>query len=99
MLKEQVIIIGGGPAGVACAVQLKRYGIDPLLLEKNSIGGLVRNAWRLDNYPGFPDGISGEEMVEKLEAHLNRFEIRTLKSEIRTVKYSTDGFVVDYEGK
>ena len=92
MLKEQVIIIGGGPAGVACAVQLKRYGIDPLLLEKNSIGGLVRNAWRLDNYPGFPDGISGEKMVEKLKAHLKRFEIRYQISEIRNLKYALGMF-------
>jgi thioredoxin reductase len=73
---EQVIIIGGGPAGIACAVQLKRYGFDPLLIEKESIGGLVKNAWRIDNYPGFPDGISGVDLVMKLQQHLQRFKIR-----------------------
>ena len=84
MPKEQVIIIGGGPAGVACALQLKRYGLDPLIIEKEAIGGLIKNAWRIDNYPGFPDGISGMEMVGRLQAHLKRFDIRNSISEIRS---------------
>ena len=82
MHKENVIIIGGGPAGIACAVQLKRYGIDPLLFEKDDIGGLVKNAWRLDNFPGYPEGISGEELAKKLKVHLERFDIRYLISDI-----------------
>ena len=44
MKSEQIIIIGGGPAGCACAIQLKRYGFDPLIIEKDSIGGLAKNA-------------------------------------------------------
>jgi len=92
MHHEKVIIIGGGPSGIACAVQLKRYGIDPLILEKNEIGGLVKNAWRLDNYPGFPHGISGTDFVLKLQKHLARFEIRNLKNEIRNLNYSGSRF-------
>jgi thioredoxin reductase len=94
MPKEQVIIIGGGPAGVACAIQLKRNGIDPLLLEKESIGGLLKNAWRIDNYPGFPDGIGGLEMAAKLLGHLNRFEIRYQKSAIQTTIYDEGIFLL-----
>ena len=99
MLKEQVIIIGGGPAGIACAVQLKRYGIDPLIIEKDEIGGLLKNAWRLDNFPGYPDGISGPVLVEKLKEHLGRFEIRSLKSEVRNVKYADGQFYLENEAK
>ncbi|MDO8786439.1 MAG: NAD(P)-binding domain-containing protein [Syntrophales bacterium] len=44
MQTEDVIIIGAGPAGIATAIQLKRFGIVPLLLEKNTTGGLLRNA-------------------------------------------------------
>ncbi len=95
MPKEQVIIIGGGPAGVACAVQLRRYGLDPLIIEKNTIGGLIKNAWRIDNYPGFPDGISGEEMVGKLQSHLKRFDIRYSISEIRNAKYINGIFILE----
>ncbi len=95
MRNEQIIIIGGGPAGIACAVQLKRYGYDPLIIEKNTIGGLVKNAWRLDNYPGYPEGISGVDMVFKLQEHLARFEIRTLKNEIRNLKNSGKKFYLE----
>ncbi len=58
MKSEQIIIIGGGPAGCACAIQLKRYGFDPLIIEKDSIGGLIKNAWRMDNYIGLPFDLS-----------------------------------------
>ncbi len=94
-LNEQVIIIGGGPAGAACAIQLKRLGIDALLLEKNSIGGLIKNAWRLDNYPGYPEGIGGGELAEKIQKHVTRFEIRNQSTEIRDLKYSDIGFVLE----
>jgi len=95
MPKEQVIIIGGGPAGVACALQLKRYGLDPLIIEKEAIGGLLKNAWRIDNYPGFPDGISGKEMVGKLQAHLTRFDIRYSISDIRNTKFINGIFILE----
>jgi thioredoxin reductase len=89
---EQVIIIGGGPAGIACAVQLKRYGINPLLIEKDTIGGLVRNAWRIDNYPGFPDGINGADLLKKLQRHLQRFEVRYQISEVIIQNFDQDVF-------
>lgn len=92
MRDEQIIIIGGGPAGIACAVQLKRYGYDPLIIEKDAIGGLLRNAWRIDNYPGYPEGIRGADLVIKLRQHLERFEIRNLKNEIRNLNYSSNRF-------
>ena len=60
---EAVTIIGGGPAGMATAIQLKRHGIDGLLLERDELGGLLWNAKRVENYPGFPGGISGPELV------------------------------------
>ena len=94
-LHEQVIIIGGGPSGAACAIQLKRYGYNPLLLEKDSIGGLVKNAWRIDNYPGYPEGINGVELAGKIKTHLKRFEVRTLNFELRTLKYVDDYFVLE----
>ncbi|MEE9553369.1 MAG: NAD(P)/FAD-dependent oxidoreductase [candidate division Zixibacteria bacterium] len=67
---EDVIIIGAGPAGIAAAIQLRRYGIKPLIFEKDRIGGLLKNADMVENYPGFPDGISGRELITALEKHL-----------------------------
>ena len=63
MKVEPVMIIGAGPAGLATAIQLKRYGIHPLLFEGEEVGGLLRNANLVENYPGFPKGVSGSKLV------------------------------------
>jgi len=59
-----VAIIGAGPCGIAAAIQLKRYGLDPVVFEAERIGGLLNNAHLVENYPGFPDGINGVELVK-----------------------------------
>ena len=55
--KQQVIIIGGGPGGITASIQLKRYGLESLLLERRELGGLLWNANLVENYPGFPNGV------------------------------------------
>ncbi len=77
----RVAIIGGGPAGVACAVLLKRYGINATIYEKNEIGGLIRNAWRVENFPpvGF---VSGKEFVNRLKWYVDEYGIDVVKDEI-----------------
>ncbi|HOJ44169.1 MAG TPA: FAD-dependent oxidoreductase, partial [Syntrophorhabdaceae bacterium] len=66
---HEAIIIGGGPAGLTAGLYLKRAGIDTLLLEKAILGGAVINTWQIENYPGFPEGISGRDLIEKFSAH------------------------------
>ena len=65
MVKEfyPVVIIGAGPAGLAAAMQLSRQGHQPLVLERAQVGGLLWNANLVENYPGFPRGIPGPELV------------------------------------
>ena len=70
MDSADVIIIGAGPAGIAAAIQIKRYGIEPVLIEQHEIGGLLRNANNIENYPGFIGGITGIELVKRLKEHL-----------------------------
>ncbi|MFW6131136.1 MAG: NAD(P)/FAD-dependent oxidoreductase [Candidatus Aminicenantaceae bacterium] len=72
---EDAAIIGAGPSGIAAAIQLKRYDIEPIIFEKNEIGGLLRNAHFVENYPGFPKGISGLSLVRRLKKHLDALEI------------------------
>jgi len=67
---EDVTIIGAGPAGMAAAIQLRRWGLEPLLLERDHAGGLLVNAGLVENYPGFPRGIPGRELVELFTAQL-----------------------------
>ncbi|MCF6278060.1 MAG: NAD(P)/FAD-dependent oxidoreductase [Anaerolineales bacterium] len=74
MQKTSVIIIGAGPAGLTTALQLKRVGIPALLFEGMRIGGLLHNANLVENYPGFPRGVTGPRLVnlfQKQAAHLN----------------------------
>ncbi len=80
----KVAIIGGGPAGISCAVLLKRYGVDVTIYEKDEIGGLIRNAWRVENFPpvGF---ISGTGFVDKLKWYIKEYRIEVVQDEILTV--------------
>jgi len=79
---NKVIIIGAGPAGIACAVQLKRQGIDPFIIERANIGGLILNANKIENYPGFPNGISGTLISKLLNKHLEKWNINLIKDEV-----------------
>jgi thioredoxin reductase (NADPH) len=69
MKVEDVLIIGAGPAGLAAGIQLQRYGMAPLILESNQPGGLLGNANWVENYPGFPHGISGVDLVKLMLQH------------------------------
>lgn len=90
-----VIIIGAGPAGVSCAMQLKRHGIEPLLIEKGKVGGLLHNASEIENLPGFPESITAEKLIAKLEAHLEVTGIHPVQSEVTSVIFEAGSFKVN----
>jgi thioredoxin reductase (NADPH) len=73
-----VTIIGGGPAGLTAALYLARDGYDVLVMEKSTIGGQTSITNKLDNFPGFPEGISGEDFAKKLRAQVERFGVEIL---------------------
>jgi thioredoxin reductase len=85
---HEVIIIGGGPAGIATAIQLERSGVDALVIEKDQIGGLLKNANLVENYPGFPEGISGLELIKKIEKQLLKLNISICLEEVNNLEYS-----------
>lgn len=88
---EDVIIIGAGPAGLSTALQLKRYGITPLLLEAGEMGGLLRNANLVENYPGFPRGITGSDLVELFIEQAKNASISVTKGKV--VNLAHDGML------
>jgi len=94
MNKEPVAIIGAGPAGIAASVQLTRCGIEPYVFEKNVIGGLLRNANFIENYPGFPNGISGVQLVKLLDRHLRKNHIRVRFEEVLDLVYQNKKFIL-----
>ncbi|NHJ49155.1 MAG: NAD(P)/FAD-dependent oxidoreductase [Asgard group archaeon] len=86
---SEVIVIGAGPAGCATAIQLKRYGVDVIVFEKNEIGGLARNANLIENFIGFPDGITGLEFCSLLKDHINKLGIEIIKEEILEIDWDS----------
>ena len=78
----ELIILGSGPAGLTAGLYAARARIDHLLIEKGAAGGQVLLTDWIDNYPGFPDGLSGFELAEKMEAHARRFGLNTLTANV-----------------
>ncbi len=85
--KHNIAIIGAGPAGIACAVQLKRYGINFVIFEKDRVGGLLQNANLVENYPGFPEGINGKHLVSLLCRHISKYGIKPIRECVTLVNY------------
>lgn len=71
--KHQVIIVGAGPAALAAAVYTTREDIETLLFERGVVGGLAAVTDKIDNYPGFPDGIEGLKLADDLRKQAERF--------------------------
>jgi len=93
MNTQDVAIIGAGPGGIAAAIQLQRYGLRPMLLEKDRIGGLLVNAHWVENYPGFPQGISGIDLARLFQTQLEEIGATVSFEEVRRLDCE-DGFVI-----
>jgi len=93
------IIIGAGPAGIAAAIQMKRYGINFLLFDKNEAGGLLKNASLVENYPGFPKGIKGKPLISLFRKHLKLLGIEIKKENVIDVKREQNNYKVISEKK
>ena len=90
----KVAVIGAGPAGIACAVQLKRAGIIPMVFEQGRIGGLLNNAYRVENYPGFPEGISGPSLVRKFKKQMQQWHIRVIHESVGLVSFVKGSYMI-----
>ena len=68
-------IVGGGPAGLAAAIYAAREGIDAVIIDRSALGGQAGVTERIDNYPGFPDGVGGAELADKFVAQARRYGV------------------------
>jgi thioredoxin reductase (NADPH) len=73
-------IIGGGPAGLAAAIYAAREGIDAVVVERSGLGGQAGVTERIDNYPGFPEGVGGADLAERFIAQARRYEVELLSA-------------------
>ncbi|GIV77049.1 thioredoxin-disulfide reductase [Litorilinea aerophila] len=70
---ENVIVVGSGPAGFTAGLYAARANLNPLLITGNDYGGQVSLTYEVENYPGFPEGVSGPELVEKMKQQAEKF--------------------------
>ena len=91
-------VIGGGPAGLTSAIYAAREGIDILIIERSGVGGQVGVTERIDNYPGFPDGIAGGQLAAQMRAHAERFGVEILPGQsVTSVQAMGDSKLVTTE--
>ncbi len=83
----ELAIIGAGPAGLTSAIYAARALLDVEVYEKGLIGGQVATATHVENYPGFPDGIEGVELIEKMKKQAESFGAKIIFSEIKKINW------------
>ena len=95
-----LIVIGSGPAGLTASLYAAREGIDTLVVERGGVGGQAGITERLDNFPGFPEGVTGAEFADRLKAQAKRFGVEILaatevvsieKDDMYRVVHTADG--------
>ena len=90
-----MIIIGGGPGGYTAALYAARAGMDVLLLEKLSAGGQMALAHKIDNYPGFPEGIDGFTLAQQMQQQAEQFGAKSEYAEVYRLDLKANPKVVE----
>jgi thioredoxin reductase (NADPH) len=98
MNKYDVVIIGGGPAGLTAGLYASRAGLKSLLIERGIFGGQIVNASQVDNYPGFPEGISGFELASLMHEQAIKYGLDTINTKVTNIKPGGNFSVITDEG-
>ncbi len=94
MKEYEVIIIGGGPAGLTTGLYASRARLSSLLIERGLAGGQIVNAEHVENFPGFPEGISGMELGELMHRQATKYGLETIIAEVTGIKLRRDQKVI-----
>jgi thioredoxin reductase (NADPH) len=98
MADYEIIIIGGGPAGLAAGLYSARAGLKTILLERGMFGGQIVNAHKVENYPGFPDGISGFDLVTLMHQQAIKYGLEIINTEAKGLKPGKPHSVLTADG-
>jgi thioredoxin reductase (NADPH) len=85
-----VIIIGGGPAGLSAGIYAARARLKTVMIEKMAVGGQIINAWMVENYPGYKDGVSGVDLTQAMHEQATKFGLETVADEVTGISIDGD---------
>ncbi len=91
---HDVVIIGGGPAGLTAGIYAGRSGLKTVIVEKGLPGGQIAQTDEVENYPGFPEGISGPELANRMAEQAKKFGAEIVMDEVTGLEIQEDGFLV-----
>lgn len=94
---NKCVIIGSGPAGYTAAIYASRAGLEPIVFEGNAPGGQITMTEQIDNFPGYPEGISGFGLMEDIKKQALRFGAEVRNKVIKRVDFSKRPFVLETE--
>lgn len=94
---EDVVIIGSGPAGMTAAIYAARSGLKTLLVEGEESGGQIAFSYKIDNFPGFPDGISGEDLIKNMKMQARKFGAEIQSAKVVSIDVAKRPFLIRLE--
>ena len=94
MKEYEIVIIGGGPAGLTAGIYTTRARLNSLLIEKELFGGLITYAGQVENFPGFPEGISGSDLGESIHRQATKYGLETITAEVTGIKLNGEQKVI-----
>lgn len=89
-----IVVIGGGPAGLTAGLYAGRGGLKAAVVERLAPGGLVANTERIDNYPGFPEGVSGFDLAQRMRDQAVKFGAELVLDDVRSLAPESKSFAI-----
>ncbi len=93
-MSHDLVVIGGGPAGLTAGIYAARAGLRTVIIEMALPGGHAATTHYIENYPGFPEGISGVELADKIKQQVLRFGVEIVGSEVKSISKQNGSFIV-----